>query len=134
MKRSSTAAATAATADPGTSQDLFITLRNLLSRHEAALLVVHDDAGHYYANCRNTDAKGKPQFFGAVKASGRKHAFHFMPVYDFPELLVGIRPALKKRMQGKSCFNFDVVDPALLDELRALVDQGVSRYKAAGKL
>ena len=95
---------------------------------------MHDQDGHFYANCRNLDAKGKAQFFGAVKVSGRKHSFHFMPVYDFPELLVDLSPELKKRMQGKSCFNFTSLDPAVLDELRGLVEQGASRYKSVDNL
>jgi len=119
---------------PSQSSELFTALRNLLLLHKDSLAVVHDTDVHFYANCRNLDTKGKPQFFGAVKVSGRKHAFHFMPVYDHPELLVGISPALKKRMQGKSCFNFDVLDPALLEELAMLVQQGASRYQAEGKL
>ena len=95
---------------------------------------MHDENGHFYANCRKPDAKGKAQFFGAVKVSGRKHSFHFMPVYDFPDLLAGLSPALKKHMQGKSCFNFTSLDPAVLRELQRLVEQGASRYKAVGKL
>ncbi len=44
-----------------------------------------------------------------------------MPVYVFPELLGAVRPLLRKRMQGKSCFNFTRVDPALFEELAAHV-------------
>ena len=95
---------------------------------------MHDENGHFYANCRKLDPKGKAQFFGAIKVSGRKHSFHFMPVYDFPDLLAGLSPALKKHMQGKSCFNLASLDPAVLRELQGLVEQGASRYKAARKL
>lgn len=118
----------------GAATDLFVALRDLLLPYKTDLLVVHDEDDHFYANCRNADAKGKAQFFGAVKASGRRHSFHFMPVYTFPELLAGISPALKKHMQGKSCFDFDAWDPALLRELQMLIEQGVSRYRTAGKL
>ena len=118
----------------GPSPNLFVALRDLLLPYQADLLVVHDDGDHFYANCRNVDAKGKAQFFGAVKVSGRRHSFHFMPIYTFPDLLAGISPALKKHMQGKSCFNFDAWDPALLHELQMLIEQGVSRYRVAGKL
>lgn len=133
MKNADTATAHTRSASQASS-DLFVALRDLLLRYSSKLSVVHDDEGHFYANGQNSDAKGRAQFFGAVKISGRKHSFHFMPVYDFPELLAGISPALKKRMQGKSCFNFEALDPALLHELDALVAQGVSRYEAVGKL
>ncbi|MGH8037537.1 MAG: hypothetical protein ACREPD_07320 [Stenotrophomonas sp.] len=121
-------------AAPPNAPDLFAALRALLLPYTPKLLVVHDEDGHFYANWRNVDAKGKPQFFGAVKVSGRRHSFHFMPVYHFPELLAGISPALKKRMQGKSCFNFEALDPDLLHELQVLIEQGVSRYTSAGRL
>jgi len=127
-------APTATTTADHAPPDLFNALRDILQRHRDALQVVHDDAGHFYANSHKADAKGKAQFLGAVKVSGRRHAFHFMPVYDFPDLLDGISPALKKHMQGKSCFNFNAGDAALLAELQALVDRGVARYEKAGKL
>jgi len=113
---------------------LFSSLRDILRVYSGSLQIVHDEEHHFYANCQRSDAKGKAQFFGAVKVSGRKHVFHFMPIYDFPELLVDISPELRKRMQGKSCFNFEAVDPSLLVELKRLVEQGAARYKAAGKL
>jgi hypothetical protein len=115
------------------SVDVFTALRDLLLPYRQRLIVVHDEDGHFYANCQNSDAKGKAQFFGAVKTSGRKQVLHFMPVYDFPDLLDSISPALKKRMQGKSCFNFDAYDAALLQELQALIEQGVARYEVAGR-
>jgi len=79
-------------------------------------------------------ANGKVQFFGAVTVSGRRHAFHLRPVYDHPELLADISPALKQRMQGKSCFNFERWDTPLLQELQRLVDQGAARYATEGRL
>jgi hypothetical protein len=134
MKTSREAATDKKPAADGASTGLFAALRGLLLACGSALSVVHDDDGHFYANCRKLDAKGKAQFFGAVKVSGRKHSFHFMPVYDFPELLVEVSPALRKHMQGKSCFNFTSLDPAVLDDLQGIVEQGASRYEAVGKL
>ena len=46
-----------------------------------------------------------------------------------PEMLETISPELKKRMQGKSCFNFRTVDEALFDELTALTKRGYERFK-----
>ncbi|AWH53547.1 hypothetical protein C1924_10320 [Stenotrophomonas sp. ESTM1D_MKCIP4_1] len=126
--------ATATAADTPLPPDLFDALRRLLLHHRDGLSVVHDTPEHVYANCRTPAANGKPHFFGAVKVSGRKHAFHFMPVYDFPELLADISPALKKRMQGKSCFNFERFDAEFLAQLKTLVDAGAARYKAEGRL
>ncbi len=43
-----------------------------------------------------------------------------MPVYVNPALLEAISPELRKRMQGKSCFNFKTIDMQLFEELAAL--------------
>ncbi len=44
-----------------------------------------------------------------------------------------ISPALRKRMQGKACFNFKAVpEPALLDELRRLTEAGFRSFEIAG--
>jgi hypothetical protein len=56
--------------------------------------------------------------------TGRRAAFHLFPVYVFPDLLTGISPELKKRMHGKSCFNFTKVDEALFAELARLTAAG----------
>jgi pyruvate dehydrogenase complex dehydrogenase (E1) component len=50
-----------------------------------------------------------------------------MPVYMYPDLLEGLSESLKKRMQGKACFNFKTIDPALLEELAALTQKGYER-------
>jgi len=55
-----------------------------------------------------------------------------MPVYVKPELLVSVSPELKARMQGKSCFNFSSIEPALFKELDALVKAGYASYKEQG--
>jgi len=134
MKNTKAKPASAPAADAGSPNALFVALRALLLPYIDRLAVVHDSNEHFYVNCRNLDAKGKAQFFGAVKVSGRKHVFHFMPAYDFPEILAGLSPELKKRMQGKSCFNFDALDPDLLRELEGVITDGAARYQAAGKL
>jgi hypothetical protein len=59
-------------------------------------------------------------------------SFHLMPVYIFPELLDGMSPELRRRMQGKSCFNFTAPDPELLSELTELTNAGFARYREAG--
>jgi len=39
-------------------------------------------------------------------------SFHLMPLYMSASLEKQIPPALKKRMQGKTCFNFKVIPDA----------------------
>jgi len=49
-------------------------------------------------------------------------------------LIDGISADLKKRMQGKSCFNFKAVDEKLFKELGKLTKVGLQDYKKAGYL
>jgi len=44
-------------------------------------------------------------------------------------LLINISPELKKRMQGKSCFNFNTPESIPLQELEALTQAGFQAYK-----
>ena len=53
-----------------------------------------------------------------------------MPVYGCPELLQGMSPALKKRMQGKACFNFTAVDDTCFAELGRLTAAGLKKFKS----
>ncbi len=57
-----------------------------------------------------------------------------MPVYVNPNLLADISPELKKRMQGKSCFNFKTIDKDQLRELTALAKKGFEYFKKEGML
>ena len=57
-----------------------------------------------------------------------------MPVYEDTSLLDDISPVLRKRMQGKSCFNFKTVDKPLFKELGELTARCKKQWKAAGRI
>jgi len=57
-----------------------------------------------------------------------------MPVYMYPELLQGISPELRKRMQGKSCFNFKKMEPELFKELSDLTRKSVNKFQQENPL
>ena len=59
-------------------------------------------------------------FFGAVMMFKGYVSYHLMPLYACPELAKTVSSSLKKRMQGKSCFNFRAPDAALFAELSEL--------------
>ena len=77
---------------------------------------------------------GDETWLGGVQWKKRYVSVHVFPVYVEPALLDDVSAALKKRMQGKSCFNFTKADEALFDELEALVARGVARFREAGRL
>lgn len=120
-----------ATADPVEMHRVFDTLKPILAEHAGELIVVHDAPGTYYLNTHAATKNGQPLFFGAVEIKKSYVSFHLFPVYMFPELLEGISD-LKKRMQGKSCFNFKRIDGGQLEELRSLVQAGYDRFRQEG--
>ncbi len=72
--------------------------------------------------------------FGGVHLGKRYVSYHLMCVYLQADLLEAMSPTLRKRMQGKSCFNFTKVDHALFDELSAITAKGRELYAAQGWL
>lgn len=95
---------------------VFYRLTEMLRAHADGLVATRDDAEQLYLEAPGDDA----EFFGAVMRKKSKVAYHLMPVYRDPGLLDDLDPALRKRMQGKSCFNFTNVDEALFSELADL--------------
>ena len=77
-------------------------------------------------------SRGKEVWFGAVRIGKNYVSYHLMPIYACPDLLNEISPELKKRMQGKSCFNFTRVDEILFRELAELTERGYERFKKEG--
>jgi hypothetical protein len=82
----------------------------------------------------NEASKGRDVWFAGLKIGKAYVSYHLMTVYMFPDLLKGLSPALKKRMQGKSCFNFTAVDEALFKELAQLTAAGYERFRREGLL
>jgi hypothetical protein len=107
-------------------------LREILREYEPHLVTVRDGPEELYLDTAHVLPNGKPLFFGSVRV-GRQHvSFHLMPVYLWPALLDDVPEALRKRMQGKSCFNFRHPDPELFSALAALARRGFERYRAEG--
>jgi hypothetical protein len=106
----------------------FLQLKRVFAPFVRRLQINADTRGRYYLETKS-QYRGRPMFFGAV-ISGRAYvSFHLMPLYWDPSLLARISPALKKRMQGKSCFNFTSPDPVLFRELGKLTSKGFALYR-----
>lgn len=99
---------------------VFASLSSVLRKHATGMSIRTDEPGHLYVELPPDKPKGKPRFFGAVQVKKSYVSYHLMPVYEDPGLLAGTTDALRKRMQGKSCFNFSADDPLLFQELDAL--------------
>jgi hypothetical protein len=107
----------------------FVTLKEILKDFESHLKVLSDQNDAYNLNAGFSNKFNKDIYFGGVQVKKNYVSFYLFPVYMNPELLVGISPELKKRMQGKSCFNFKVIDKDLLAELSELTKKGFEYYK-----
>lgn len=110
---------------------VFAQLKKILQPHARRLTVTADTPSHYSLDAGYSEKYQRDVFFGAVQIKKNYVSYHLMPVYMFPELLAGMSPELKKRMQGKSCFNFKTVDQPLFAELAALTKKSVARVKHA---
>ena len=110
-------------------QATFSTLKNLLRKYEKNLKVLSDQSDAYNLNAGFSKKFNKDIYFGGVQVKKNYVSFYLFPVYMNPKLLEGISPELKKRMQGKSCFNFKVIEKYLLTELSELTKKGFEFYK-----
>lgn len=99
---------------------IFARLREMLVGYEPHMLVAQDTPDTYYLNTPLMAPDNTPLFFGAAAVKKNYVSYYLMPVYMNPALLDGISDDLKRRMQGKSCFNFKRADEALFEELAAL--------------
>ena len=70
-------------------------------------------------------------WFGEVKVGKAYVSYHLVALYMNPRLTETISPALKKRMQGKACFNFKTApDAAIVSELERLTATAVDHWAA----
>jgi hypothetical protein len=104
-------------------------LKGIFAKYEKHLHVNANTREKYYLETRSRSYKGKPLFFGAVLRGRAYVSFHLMPLYWEPSLVKGISAELKKRIQGKSCFNFSGPDPVLFRELGKLTERGFALYQ-----
>lgn len=107
-------------------------LKAILQPYAEQLDVKVDTDSELYIDTQHIQKNKKPLFFSAVQIKKNYVSVYLMPVYFDPGLLDGISTKLKKRMQGKSCFNFSEIDQALFEELAQLTAAGFARYEEQG--
>ena len=115
-------------------QATFDRLAAIFAPYRPRLLARTDAPGDLYLETPPSDRYPAGFYFGAVKTGSRYVSFHLMPVYVHPDLLDGLSPELRKRMQGKSCFNFTKPDERLFAELEELTASGFARFEEDGTI
>jgi len=114
---------------------VFSVLKDVLARHERRLAVSANSPTEYTVLTRTPSPfpqhKGNPMYFGSVRLGKAYVSFHLMPLSMCPKLTGLISAGLKKRMQGKTCFNFKTTpDAPLLSELESLTLAGLREWDA----
>ena len=109
---------------------VFAKLKAIFKPYAKKMVVVQDTPECYYLDTRYVMKNKKPLCFGAVRLGKNYVSFHLMSAYASPDLLKAMSPELKKRMQGKSCFNFKEVDEKLFKELDQLTKAGATRFSS----
>jgi len=107
---------------------VFEILSGLIRPYAKDMAVKYDTDTNYYLE--ETISSAKPQMFCAVQVKKSYTSFHVFPVYSQPELLDAVSDDLKKRMQGKSCFNFKTAEQVPIQELKTLLAASMNSLSA----
>ena len=107
-------------------------LRRILAPYEPRLHVTASAPENFHLETAHVATLGKPVYFGGVRRGKSYVSFYLMPIYVCPDLVKRVSPALRKRMQGKSCFNFKQVEPELFAELKTLTKRSFERFRKEG--
>jgi hypothetical protein len=107
---------------------VFAKLKAIFTPYAKKMEVAQDTKSYYLLNTRHIMKNKQPLCFGGVRLGKAYVSFYLMSVYACPDLMKGMSPELKQRMQGKSCFNFKEVDEKLFKELEKLTKAGVLKF------
>ena len=114
--------------DKSAFNQVFNELKSIFKPYARKMAVVSDTDTYYLLNTRYIMKNKQPLCFGGVRVGKNYVSFYLMSAYACPELLKSMSTDLKKRMQGKSCFNFKEVDKKLFAELKTLTKAGAAKF------
>ena len=106
---------------------VFWRLRGILEPYGRRMHVSADSVTLYGVDMASEAERNPTTWFRGVRLGKRYVSYYFMPVFVEPVLLEGASLALRRRMQGRSCFNFAFVDEGLFGELEELTRLGYER-------
>lgn len=106
---------------------VFGRLRSIIEPYARELHVTDDSNVGYGVDTAPEGQRDPTTWFAGVRLGKAYVSYYLMPVYVDPSLLDGVSPELRRRMQGKSCFNFRSVDEGLFAELTELTRRGYER-------
>ena len=106
----------------------FLKLKQIFAPYLSKLVVVADTDDNFSLETTHVMKNKHRLYFGGVRKGKAYVSFHLMPVYGCADVRDQISPELKKRMQGKSCFNFSTPDEKLFSELAKLTRVGFKKF------
>lgn len=108
---------------------VYSAFKDVMAAYAGELHVAHNEPKKYDLVTKSASWRGGPMFFGAVIWGKAYVSYHLMPLYLFPSLKKTISAGLKRRMQGKACFNFHHHDDVLAAELSELTAAALEQYR-----
>ena len=119
---------------------VFRSLKGLLEKHAAALSVSEDTSTKFCleaeigpATLRAWGGKARrPRIPVAWVEIGKSYVSYHLMGIAVPAVHEEMSKTLKARMQGKTCFNFTVVDAAILTELDSVTAASITAFREAG--
>ncbi len=106
-------------------------LRQILEPYRDRFAVTRDEPAEMALEVHGLE--GRPNgYFAGIRVGKRYVSYYLMAAYAFPELVEAMTPGLRRRMQGKACFNFTRVDEQLLAELADVTARGAERWGPDG--
>ncbi|HEV2194722.1 MAG TPA: hypothetical protein VGR55_04040 [Candidatus Acidoferrum sp.] len=116
--------------EKGNFEATFEALREVLAAYGDRLLVTVDKPGDYRISSRTLkDRTGRPLFVAAVQIKKNYVSYHLLPLYMNPALQKKVSPELKKRKQGKACFNFTEIAPEQIRDIAGLTGECIEAFK-----
>lgn len=122
------ASTTAAEKRSSAAKEPFASLKKILQPFAKRTVAVADTPTCYQLALRDVTFRKRPVWFAGVRAGKAYTSFHLMPLYVCEPMQRRVSPELKRRMQGKTCFNFKAVDEKLFAELAALTQAGFEQF------
>lgn len=110
---------------------IFQALRALMIEAAPGMVITADTDCCLTLKTTWTEARtGEPAWFGWLALKKSYVAYHILPLYSLPELNALVPASLEKKRQGKTCFAFKKIDPALFEDLRALTQAAAAQEAA----
>ena len=107
---------------------VFERLKEIFAPYEPKMNIAQNSHNMYVLNTRYLLKKNYPLMFGGVRLGKNYVSYHLMSIYGSLGESTAISPELKKRMQGKACFNFTAIDEPLFKELAKVTKEGAKRF------